>query len=32
MTRSIKKGPYVAESLMKKIAGKTPEEAGVIKT
>ncbi len=32
MTRSIKKGPYVAESLMKKIAGKKPEEVGAIKT
>jgi len=32
MTRSIKKGPYVADSIMKKIAGKKPEEVGVIKT
>ena len=32
MTRSISKGPYIEERLLKKIAGKTPEEAGVIKT
>jgi small subunit ribosomal protein S19 len=32
MTRSIKKGPYVDERLLKKIAGKKPAEAGVIKT
>jgi small subunit ribosomal protein S19 len=32
MTRSTKKGPYVYEKLLKKIAGKRPEEAGVIKT
>lgn len=32
MTRSLKKGPYVDEKLLKKIAGKKPEEAGVIKT
>ena len=32
MTRSLKKGPYVDEKLLKKIAGKKPEEVGVIKT
>jgi len=32
MTRSIKKGPYVDPKLLKKIAGKKPEEVGVIKT
>jgi len=32
MTRSIKKGPYVADSIMKKISGKKPEEVEVIKT
>ena len=32
MTRSLKKGPYVDEKLLKKIAGKKPQEAGVIKT
>ncbi len=32
MTRSLKKGPYVDEKLLKKIEGKKPEEAGVIKT
>jgi len=32
MTRSIKKGPYVDEKLLKKISGKKPLEAGVIKT
>lgn len=32
MTRSLKKGPYVYEKLLKKIEGKRPEEAGVIKT
>mgnify|MGYP000255138740 CR=1 FL=1 len=32
MTRSLAKGPYVAEILLKKIAGKKPEQAGVIKT
>jgi len=31
MTRSLKKGPYVDEKLLKKIAGKKPEESGVIK-
>jgi len=32
MSRSLKKGPYVDEKLLKKISGKKPEEAGVIKT
>lgn len=32
MTRSLKKGPYVDPNVTKKIAGKTPKEAGVIQT
>ncbi len=32
MSRSLKKGPYVDQKLLKKIAGKKPESAGVIKT
>lgn len=32
MARSLKKGPYVEERLIKKIAGKKPLETGVIKT
>ncbi|MFO0718524.1 MAG: 30S ribosomal protein S19 [Candidatus Paceibacterota bacterium] len=32
MTRSLKKGPYVYEKLLKKIEGKKPLETGVIKT
>lgn len=32
MTRSLKKGPYVDERVMKKIVGKRPGETGVIKT
>lgn len=32
MTRSLKKGPYVYEKLLKKISGKKPAEAGVVKT
>ncbi len=32
MARSLKKGPYVEERLLKKIAGKKPLETGVIKT
>ncbi len=32
MTRSLKKGPYVDPKLLKKISGKTPDTAGVIKT
>jgi len=32
MTRSIKKGIYIEERLLKKIAGKTPDQTGVVKT
>ncbi len=32
MTRSLKKGPYVDEKLLKKIAGKKPGEVNAIKT
>ena len=32
MARSLKKGPYIEERLLKKIAGKKPDTAGVIKT
>lgn len=32
MSRSLKKGPYIEESLLKKIAGKKPAQTGVIKT
>jgi len=32
MSRSLKKGPYVDENLLKKIEGKKPIETGVIKT
>ena len=32
MTRSLKKGPYVDERLMKKIAGKVPMSTPMIKT
>jgi small subunit ribosomal protein S19 len=32
MSRSLKKGLYVDERVMKKIAGKTPQQTGVIKT
>ncbi len=32
MTRSLKKGPYVDERLLKKIEGKEPIKTGVIKT
>ncbi len=32
MSRSVKKGPYVDEKLLKKIEGKRPVETGVIKT
>jgi len=32
MTRSLKKGPYVYERLLKKIEGKNPQQAGVVKT
>lgn len=32
MSRSLKKGPYVDERVIKKVLGKKPEETGVIKT
>lgn len=32
MSRSILKGPYVDPKLLKKIAGKKPSEAGIVKT
>lgn len=32
MSRSLKKGPYVDEKLLKKISGKKPNELGVVKT
>jgi len=32
MSRSLKKGPYVDERVLKKVLGKKPEETGVIKT
>lgn len=32
MSRSSKKGPYVDERLLKKLEGKNPAKAGVIKT
>jgi small subunit ribosomal protein S19 len=32
MSRSLYKGPYVDEKLSKKVSGKKPEQAGVIKT
>lgn len=32
MARSLKKGPYVDEKLLKKIEGKRPIETGLIKT
>ena len=32
MSRSLKKGPYVEESLLKKIAGKKPAATGTIRT
>lgn len=32
MSRSLKKGPYVDENLMKKVAGKKPAALGTIKT
>ncbi|MFZ2038481.1 MAG: 30S ribosomal protein S19 [Minisyncoccia bacterium] len=32
MARSIKKGPYVDERLLKKVEGKKPLETGIIKT
>lgn len=32
MTRSLKKGPYLDQKLLKKISGKKPHEVGVVKT
>ncbi len=32
MARSVKKGPFIDENLLKKIEGKKPIETGVIKT
>lgn len=32
MARSLYKGPYVDEKLLKKVSGKKPQEAGVVKT
>ena len=32
MSRSLKKGPYIDENLIKKISGKKPSETGPIKT
>ncbi|OHA19126.1 MAG: 30S ribosomal protein S19 [Candidatus Taylorbacteria bacterium RIFCSPHIGHO2_01_FULL_45_63] len=32
MSRSLRKGPYVDAKLLRKIAGKKPEQSGVIKT
>lgn len=32
MSRSLKKGPFVDPKLLKKIAGKRPEDSGLIKT
>jgi len=32
VTRSLKKGPYVDERLLKKIAGKRPEQSDAVKT
>ena len=32
MARSLKKGPYIDENLMKKISGKKPAATGTIKT
>ena len=32
MSRSLNKGPFVEERLLKKVAGKKPTETGVIKT
>ncbi len=32
MTRSLTKGPYIEERLLKKIQGKTPQQVGVVKT
>ncbi len=32
MTRSLRKGPFIDPRLLKKIAGRKPAEAGVVKT
>ncbi|MFA5986846.1 MAG: 30S ribosomal protein S19 [Parcubacteria group bacterium] len=32
MSRSVKKGLYIDERVMKKVTGKTPQETGTIKT
>lgn len=32
MTRSLKKGPYIDERVTRKIAGKKPEQVGLVKT
>ncbi len=32
MSRSLAKGPYVDPKLLKKVTGKRPQEAGVVKT
>ncbi|OHA18150.1 MAG: 30S ribosomal protein S19 [Candidatus Taylorbacteria bacterium RIFCSPHIGHO2_01_FULL_46_22b] len=32
MSRSLSKGPYIDQRLLKKITGKKPEQAGVVKT
>ncbi len=32
MSRSLKKGPYVDQRVLKKVEGKTPKETGTIKT
>lgn len=32
MSRSLKKGPYVDERVLRKVLGKKPQETGVIKT
>jgi small subunit ribosomal protein S19 len=32
MSRSLSKGPYVDERVLKKVVGKKPEDTGVIKT
>ena len=32
MSRSLNKGPYVDEKLLRKVGGKKPDDAGVIKT
>lgn len=32
MARSLKKGPYIDQKLIKKITGKDPKQVGIIKT